>query len=162
MAGRHALPMINGLISRRSSSVRVRAEDDAPLRASLRRIPAELQLRVAARPLAPVERVGFAHLPTPTSHVLEAAYYPNWEVVGAAIHRTLERSEREAVVRRALEALGERDREALLLWDAGLDYGEIAGALEISTGSVGTTLARARERLVKAHREQERDDVAHQ
>jgi RNA polymerase sigma-70 factor (ECF subfamily) len=74
----------------------------------------------------------------------------------------LERGEREAVVRRALEALGERDREALLLWDAGLDYGEIAGALEISTGSVGTTLARARDRLVKAHREQEQSDVAHQ
>ena len=74
----------------------------------------------------------------------------------------LERSRREAVVRRALEALTERDREALLLWDAGLDYGEIAGALEISIGSVGTTLSRARERLVKAHREQEQDDVAHQ
>ena len=74
----------------------------------------------------------------------------------------LERSEREAMVRRALEALSERDRESLLLWDAGLDYGEIAGTLEISTGSVGTTLARARERLVKAHREQEQDDVAHQ
>ncbi len=74
----------------------------------------------------------------------------------------LERGEREAVVRRALEALSERDREALLLWDAGLDYTEIAGALEISSGSVGTTLARARERLVKAHREQEQDDVAHQ
>ena len=74
----------------------------------------------------------------------------------------LERGEREAVVRRALEALGERDREALLFWDAGLDYGEIAGSLEISAGSVGTTLARARERLVKAHREQEQDDVAHQ
>ena len=74
----------------------------------------------------------------------------------------LEQGEREAVVRRALEALSERDREALLLWDGGLDYGEIAGALEISAGSVGTTLARARERLVKAHREQEQDDVAHQ
>ena len=74
----------------------------------------------------------------------------------------LERGEREAAVRRALEALSERDREALLLWDAGLDYTEIAGALEISTGSVGTTLARARERLVKAHREREQDDVAHQ
>ncbi len=74
----------------------------------------------------------------------------------------LERGEREALVRGALEALSERDREALLLWDGGLDYREIAGALEISTGSVGTTLARARERLVKAHREQEQDDVAHQ
>ena len=74
----------------------------------------------------------------------------------------LEQGEREAVVRRALEALSERDREALLLWDGGLDYGEIAGALDISAGSVGTTLARARERLVKAHREQEQGDVAHQ
>ena len=74
----------------------------------------------------------------------------------------LERGEREATVRRALEALSERDREALLLWDAGLDYEEIAGALEISVGSIGTTLARARDRLVKAHREQEQDDVAHQ
>ena len=72
------------------------------------------------------------------------------------------RGEQEAVVRQALEALSERDREALLPWDAGLDYGEIAGALEISPGSVGTTLARARERLAKAHREQEQDDVAHQ
>lgn len=88
------------------------------------------------------------------------------EVEGSAVIADpsveLERGERDAVVRRALEALGERDREALLLWDAGLDYGEIAGALEISTGSVGTTLARARERLVKAHREQEQSDVAHQ
>ena len=74
----------------------------------------------------------------------------------------LEQGEREGVVRRALEALSERDREALLLWDGGLDYGEIAGALEISAGSVGTTLARARKRLVKAHRKQEQDDVAHQ
>ena len=88
------------------------------------------------------------------------------EVEGNAVMvdpaKELERTEQEAVLRRALEALGERDREALLLWDGGLDYGEIAGALDISTGSVGTTLARARERLVKAHREQERDDVAHQ
>ena len=83
-------------------------------------------------------------------------------VVTSGPSEELERSEREAVVRRALEALSERDREALLLWDAGLDYGEIAGTLEISPGSVGTTLARARERLVKAHREQEQDDVAHQ
>ena len=74
----------------------------------------------------------------------------------------LEQGEREAGVRRALESLGERDREALLLWDGGLDYGEIAEALEISAGSVGTTLSRARARLVKAHREQEQDDVAHQ
>lgn len=72
----------------------------------------------------------------------------------------LEREEREAEVRRALESLGERDREALLLWDAGQDYEEIAEALELAVGAVGTTLARARQRLVKAHRELEQSDVA--
>ena len=73
----------------------------------------------------------------------------------------LESAERGAGVRRALETLGERDKEALLLWDAELSYGEIAEALEIAVGSVGTTLARARERLVKAYRQQEQEDVAH-
>ena len=68
--------------------------------------------------------------------------------------------EREAEVRRALESLGERDREALLLWDAGQNYEEIAEALDLSVGAVGTTLARARQRLVKAHREQEQSDAA--
>jgi RNA polymerase sigma-70 factor (ECF subfamily) len=72
----------------------------------------------------------------------------------------LERSEREEEVRRALESLGERDREALLLWDAGQNYEEIAEALDLAVGAVGTTLARARKRLVKAHRELEQADVA--
>ena len=63
----------------------------------------------------------------------------------------LEASERRDAVRRALDALGERDREALLLWDAGLDYQEIAKQTGLSIGSVGTTLARARKRLVEAH-----------
>jgi RNA polymerase sigma-70 factor (ECF subfamily) len=74
----------------------------------------------------------------------------------------LERGEREAEVRRALESLGERDREALLLWDAGQDYEEIAEALDLAVGAVGTTLARARQRLVKAHGELEQSDVARQ
>ena len=63
----------------------------------------------------------------------------------------LEARERRDAVRRALDALGERDREALLLWDAGLDYTEIAKQTGLSIGSVGTTLARARKRLVEAH-----------
>ncbi len=63
----------------------------------------------------------------------------------------LEAGERRDAVRRALDALGERDREALLLWDAGLDYHEIAKQTGLSIGSVGTTLARARKRLVEAH-----------
>jgi len=64
---------------------------------------------------------------------------------------TLERAEEAAMARKALEVLGERDREALLMREEGLDYTEIAAALELSVGSVGTTLARARRRLVEAY-----------
>jgi RNA polymerase sigma-70 factor (ECF subfamily) len=58
--------------------------------------------------------------------------------------------ERVAAVRSALEQLSERDREALLLWDAGLSYPEIAAQTGLAVGAVGTTLARARKRLVDA------------
>jgi RNA polymerase sigma-70 factor (ECF subfamily) len=56
--------------------------------------------------------------------------------------------ERMALVRRALEQLSERDREALLLWDAGFSYPEIAAQTGLAVGAVGTTLARARKKLV--------------
>jgi RNA polymerase sigma-70 factor (ECF subfamily) len=64
---------------------------------------------------------------------------------------TLERAQEAALARRALDQLAERDREALLMREEGLDYTEIAQALELSVGSVGTTLARARRRLVEAY-----------
>ena len=64
---------------------------------------------------------------------------------------SVERAEERAVARKALEALTERDREALLMREEGLDYHEIAEALGLSFGSVGTTLARARRRLVEAY-----------
>lgn len=64
---------------------------------------------------------------------------------------TVERAQEAALARRALDLLGERDREALLMREEGLDYTEIAAALELSVGSVGTTLARARRRLVEAY-----------
>ena len=63
-------------------------------------------------------------------------------------------------VREALEALGERDREALLLWDAGLSYPDIARQTGLSVASVGTTLSRARRRLAEVYREKEESDVA--
>ena len=63
---------------------------------------------------------------------------------------TIERAEEAALARKALEQLTERDREALLMREEGLDYTEIANALELSVSSVGTTLARARRRLVEA------------
>jgi RNA polymerase sigma-70 factor, ECF subfamily len=64
---------------------------------------------------------------------------------------SVERAEEAALARRAVESLAERDRLALLMREEGLDYGEIAEALGLSAGSVGTTLARARRRLVEAY-----------
>ncbi|NNF26829.1 MAG: winged helix-turn-helix transcriptional regulator, partial [Gemmatimonadetes bacterium] len=61
----------------------------------------------------------------------------------------------------ALQALSDRDREALLLWDAGLSYDEIAEQTGLSKGAVGTTLSRARKRLVAAYEQKEGGDVAH-
>ena len=54
-------------------------------------------------------------------------------------------------VRVALEQLTPRDREALLLWDAGMSYDEIAAQTGLARGAVGTTLSRARRRLVEAY-----------
>lgn len=64
----------------------------------------------------------------------------------------LERDEARAAVRRALATLNERDREALLLKAEGFNYEEIAATLGLSRGAIGTTLARARRRLVEAYR----------
>ena len=68
----------------------------------------------------------------------------------------LERREETARVRAALATLNERDREALLLRAEGFDYEEIAATLGLAKGAIGTTLARARRRLVEAYRAQER------
>src|ERR1043166_1552698 len=57
----------------------------------------------------------------------------------------------QARVRAALEQLTPRDREVLLLWDAGLSYDEIAAQTGLARGASGTTLARARRRLVEAY-----------
>ncbi|HEX5386301.1 MAG TPA: sigma-70 family RNA polymerase sigma factor [Gemmatimonadales bacterium] len=63
----------------------------------------------------------------------------------------MERDEELMLVHDALEVLTPRDREILLLWDAGLSYPEIADQTGLALGAVGTTLARARKRLVAAH-----------
>lgn len=60
-----------------------------------------------------------------------------------------ERAREAALARRAVDALAERDRLALLMREEGLSYPEIAEALTLSVASVGTTLARARRRLVE-------------
>jgi RNA polymerase sigma-70 factor (ECF subfamily) len=68
-------------------------------------------------------------------------------------------SERDRA-RAALEALSPRDREVLLLWDAGMSYDEIAAQTGLARGAIGTTLARARRRLVETYEESERRHVA--
>ena len=64
---------------------------------------------------------------------------------------TLERAQEAAMARKAVDALAEKDRLALLMREEGLDYDEIAEALQLSPGSVGTTLSRARRRLVESY-----------
>ena len=75
------------------------------------------------------------------------------------------RAEHGERVREALEGLNERDREVLLLWDGGMSYGEIAAETGLAVGAVGTTLARARKRLVEMYeqgaKDRARDNVAH-
>lgn len=64
----------------------------------------------------------------------------------------LEVNDRKSAVRAALAELNERDREALLLKAEGFSYEEIAATLGLARGAIGTTLARARKRLVEAYR----------
>jgi DNA-directed RNA polymerase specialized sigma24 family protein len=63
-------------------------------------------------------------------------------------------------VEAALGALTKRDREVLLLWDAGMSYPEIAQQTGLALGAVGTTLARARKRLVDAYDRMEQQSRA--
>ena len=67
-----------------------------------------------------------------------------------------EAAEKADAVRAALAMLDGQDRSALLLKAEGFSYDEIAAALGLAKGSVGTTLARARKRLVEAFDEQGR------
>ena len=91
------------------------------------------------------------HLTLLASEPVAAAPAPD-----AAAEATTERER----VRAALDQLSPRDREVLLLWDAGLSYAEIAAQTGLAKGAIGTTLARARRRLVDGYEESERDDVA--
>lgn len=74
--------------------------------------------------------------------------------------RELEARERAEGVRRALGRLSERDREVLLLWNAGLSYDDIAAETGLAKGALGTTIARAKKKLVEAHDALEGTDAA--
>ena len=70
------------------------------------------------------------------------------------------RQEDRARVQRALAELSDRDRDALLLKAEGFNYDEIAATLGMARGAIGTTLVRARRKLVDAYREEEKRHVA--
>jgi RNA polymerase sigma-70 factor (ECF subfamily) len=75
----------------------------------------------------------------------------------------VDRMDRQTRVEAAKQALGElsdRDQEVLLLWDSGFDYREIADRTGLAIGAIGTTLARARKRLVAAFEAAEERNVA--
>jgi RNA polymerase sigma factor (sigma-70 family) len=62
-------------------------------------------------------------------------------------------AERRAMVRRALGALTERDRQVLLLRHEGYSYREIAKALDLEESSIGTFVARAKRAFQTAFQE---------
>jgi RNA polymerase sigma-70 factor (ECF subfamily) len=73
------------------------------------------------------------------------------DVTHSAPEEEIDSEVRRDRVRAALEELTPRDRETLLLWDAGLSYDEIAAQTGLARGAIGTTLARARRRLIEAY-----------
>lgn len=61
----------------------------------------------------------------------------------------LERDQQRAAVHTALHSLSERDRTVLLMREQGFSHKEIAEAVGTTTGSVGTLIARAMDRLAR-------------
>ncbi len=70
------------------------------------------------------------------------------------------RAEERAHVQLALRLLPERQAKLLVLRHAGLSYAEIAEALELAPGSIGTLLARAERAFVAAYQEIEPGEPA--
>lgn len=66
--------------------------------------------------------------------------------------RLAERSEASVRVREVLDDLSQRDRSLLLMREEGFSYKEMAEAVDVATGSVGTLLARALTRFSREYR----------
>lgn len=70
-----------------------------------------------------------------------------------------ERSERVHRVREALGQLSERDRQLLMMREEGFRYQEMAEAVGVAPGSVGTLIARALKKFEAVYsRDEEQDD----
>jgi RNA polymerase sigma-70 factor (ECF subfamily) len=65
-------------------------------------------------------------------------------------HATVEADEERRRVRAALDGLSAKERTALLMREEGFAHREIAAAVGATTGSVGTLLARALDKLAAA------------
>lgn len=72
------------------------------------------------------------------------------------IDHAIERRERSAAVRRALESLPQRDQQLLLMREEGFKYHEIAEAIGVAPGSIGTLIARAVKRFTETYEPVER------
>jgi RNA polymerase sigma factor (sigma-70 family) len=59
-------------------------------------------------------------------------------------------AERRTAVRHALDSLSDRERAVLLMREEGFTHREIAAAVATTTGSVGTMIARALDKLAAA------------
>ncbi|MCA1666423.1 MAG: sigma-70 family RNA polymerase sigma factor [Thermomicrobia bacterium] len=108
-----------------------RTDDDDAVGAWLYRVATNLgfnAIRGHKRRAAREERVTRAELP------LQRPLDPEYEAV---------RREERALVQSVLVAMPERARAVLTLRQAGCSYAEIAAAVGIAPGSVGTTLVRA-------------------
>lgn len=69
------------------------------------------------------------------------------EVSDEDFHTQYSNREKEYIVSKTLREMPERDKNILILYRRGLSYEEMAEVLEMNKTSVGTTLARAIERL---------------
>jgi RNA polymerase sigma factor (sigma-70 family) len=76
----------------------------------------------------------------------------DWERASGAEGEVLA-EERRHQVRRALDRLSVRDRQALLLRHSGHSYREIATALSVAESGVGTMLIRASQAFRRAYKE---------
>ncbi|HEU5089972.1 MAG TPA: sigma-70 family RNA polymerase sigma factor, partial [Roseiflexaceae bacterium] len=68
-----------------------------------------------------------------------------------------ERSEQRARVRAVLAGLPERQAQLLVLRHAGLSYAEVADAIGVAPGSIGTLLARAEHAFSEAYQQLEQE-----
>jgi RNA polymerase sigma-70 factor (ECF subfamily) len=72
-------------------------------------------------------------------------------VAAGELAEAVERAEERDRVRAALATLPQRQARLLLLRHAGLSYAEVAAALDLAPGSVGTLLARAERAFAEAY-----------